>query len=467
MAPPDAEPTVRGAETTASELDAIVERCARAVTSAAPAVAGAEDLGSLRDELREGLAQGYFPPDTDERFREAFAQYLTGRAVLLESIDELRPAATGSGSEVSEELRMRAFLVAYTAACLLVRAGRFIVGESKGRKLVRDKLNEPAPEYGIPEGQFTEVYYSLTHPMTAWRLYRARRFADDHRSELEALGGDSTLQPLLELLQESESALRIAKIHYFKGRLRYWWYSYRRRRLSAYQKGMFALLEAAGRVISDIHVPGFRKRVNPTVKKKLAEMLQPGDVLVTRHHDAMSNLFLPGYWPHAALHIGSAERRAALGVDVDAERAVRWSGTIDMLEAKKDGVLFRPLEETLKVDSVAVIRPQLDPAEIARCLSRVVTHEGKLYDFVFDFSRSDRLVCTEVVYRCYHGIGGIEFPLTKRAGRMTLAAQDLLDMALEGRGFDPVAVFGTPESQRRVVHGDDARTVLASSYREE
>ena len=458
MKPPEAQ----------RDLGDVIERCVRAVTSAAPAVARAEDLGSLRFELREGLEKGYFPPDTDERFREGFSLYLTGRAVLLETISELKPVAVGAvGADDDSELRLRSFLVAYTAACLLVRAGRFIVGESKGRKLVRDKLNEPAPEYGIPAGQFTAVYYSLTHPLTAWRLYRALQYADRHRAELEALGRDPLLAPLLEFLAESEPALRVDKTRYLKGRLRYWWYSYRRRRLSAYQQVMFALLEGAGRVVAEIHVPGYRRRVNPTVRKKLSEILQPGDVLVTRHHDAMSNLFLPGYWPHAALHIGSAESRSRIGVEVDGDCAARWCGNVEMLEAKKDGVLFRPLEETLQVDSVAVIRPQLDTAEIAKSLSRVVTHEGKLYDFVFDFSRSDRLVCTEVVYRCYHGIGGIEIPLTRRAGRMTLAAQDLLDLAVEGQGFDPVAVFGTPDSQRRVVVGEEARRVLSASYREE
>ena len=43
------------------------------------------------------------------------------------------------------------------------------------------------------------------------------------------------------------------------------------------------------------------------------------------------------------------------------------------------------LEETLSVDAVAVIRPQLDRAHIARGITRVSAHEGKLYNFDFDF----------------------------------------------------------------------------------
>ena len=89
----------------------------------------------------------------------------------------------------------------------------------------------------------------------------------------------------------------------------------RRLRASAFQKAVFGALEASGRGVANLRWPWYRKRVNATVRRKLAEFLQPGDVLVTRHHDAMTNLFLPGYWPHAALHIGTAEQRQELSVD--------------------------------------------------------------------------------------------------------------------------------------------------------
>ena len=95
--------------------------------------------------------------------------------------------------------------------------------------------------------------------------------------------------------------------------------------------------------------------------------------------------------------------------------------------------------------------------------SRAISHEGKSYDFEFDFRRTNKLVCTEVVYRAYHRVGEIEFALTPRAGRYCLSAEDLLDHAVEGRGFEVVAVYGC--SGNRFCLGDRALEVLVNSYR--
>ena len=81
----------------------------------------------------------------------------------------------------------------------------------------------------------------------------------------------------------------------------------------------------------------------------------------------------------------------------------------------------------------------------------------------FDFFRSDRLVCTEVIYRAFDGVGGISIPLRERAGRPTLSAEDLLDLAVDGGGFMPVAVAGLGDGG--VATEEEALHLLVSSYR--
>ena len=192
--------------------------------------------------------------------------------------------------------------------------------------------------------------------------------------------------------------------------------------------------------------------------------MEAGDVLVTRHDFVLSNLFLPGYWPHAALYIGSDIERDTLGVEIADEIAQRWVGKIRSLEAKKDGVLFRPLTETLDVDEVIVLRPDLDKAGIAQGLARAVQHEGKGYNFDFDFFSSDQLVCTEVIFRAYDGLSDLKFKLIERVGRLSLSAEDILDMAINKKGFTAVACYGFEGCRNRLVIGEEVTNLVKSSY---
>ena len=163
---------------------------------------------------------------------------------------------------------------------------------------------------------------------------------------------------------------------------------------------------------------------------------------MTRHDDAMSNLFLPGFWPHSALWLGADDK--------------------DILEAKKDGVLLREIEETLAVDAFVVLRPKLSPAQIGKALRNARSHSGKLYDFVFDFSTADRLVCTEVIYRTYHGIGAIEFELGVKAGRHCLTAEELLNQGLENDWFEIAAIYGVEGNE--LLLGEPAKDRLRASF---
>jgi hypothetical protein len=446
-------------------IDVVIAAAARSIASLAPALTARPE--QELDDISRGIARGHFTPDEDERIRERFAQYLTARAAMLQTVAELKPIALSKpdhrANGVSDDDRLRAFTIAYAAAALLVRAARFIVDDYAKHKIIRRKLNEAEPRFGLPRKQFTAIYRAVTSPLNAWQLADAARFAEMRRSELDSLTGDPLLAPVLVHLRACEAAIRRGTRTLVKARLGYRWHSLRRRRASAFQHALFGLFEVSGRVIADMRNPWHVKRVTPEIIAQFAGILQPGDAIVTRHDDAMSNFFLPGYWIHSSLHIGTEDDRRRLGVRVDPPREARWKHPIRVLEARKDGVLLRELTDTLSVDAVAVIRPKLSREHIAEGLSRALTHEGKLYDFEFDFFRSDRLVCTEVVYRGFHGVGGLEFPITRRAGRPTLSSEDLLRMALDDRGYEAVAVFGTAKCERFIVVGDSAREALRTT----
>ena len=444
--------------------NALIESGARSIASLAPALAGLENSSTELEGNSRAIERGHFTPAEEDRLGSWFARHLTARSALLETINEITPVLNSEDKDDDRTL-LRGFIVGYTAACLLVRSARYLVSDFATDKLVQRKLNEAVPRFRIPRKQYTEIYRSLTSPANAWQLREAMKFVDEHRKEIEVLSDDPRLAGIIDYLHESEESVRISVSQYVKARLRYRWHSMRRRRASAVQQGFFAIAEAFGRVISEIHNPWHEKLLDENIQIQINELLEPGDVIVSRHHDALTNLALPGYWPHSSLYVGNAAHAQTLGVKIDADRKLRWVEPARVLEARKDGVLFRPLADTLAVDAVAIIRPKLSQAQIAEALTIAITHEGKLYNFDFDFFRADRLVCTEVVYRAYDGIGSIEFDLKQRAGRLTLSAEDLLDMALDDKGFEPVAVFGTDDLPDQLVVGSTCASALASSYR--
>ena len=124
---------------------------------------------------------------------------------------------------------------------------------------------------------------------------------------------------------------------------------------------------------------------------------------------------------------------------------------------------LRPLSETLGVDAFVVLRPNLAATTIAKAIERAMLHEGKNYNF--DFFNSDRIVCTEVIYRAYDGLEDLEIPLFERAGRKTLSAEDLLDYALDKQTFTPVAIFGVDTHEDSMTYGEGVCEKLVGSYR--
>jgi hypothetical protein len=185
-------------------------------------------------------------------------------------------------------------------------------------------------------------------------------------------------------------------------------------------------------------------------------------VVLSRHDDAISNWFLPGFWPHSSLFIGTEPERRDLGVDLAAGVARRVPEEPAFLEAKKDGVKFRPPEETLAVDAVVVLRLPLGPTERGEALGRAMAHEGKLYDFVFDFRKSDCLACTELIYRGFHGVGPLEFHLIEQGGRHCLPAVELAQQMLDA-GAEVVALCHAGKSGR--LEGEGARHRFLASIR--
>lgn len=421
-------------------VEGTVVRGMAALLAVAAALPTAADLTAELVTVDAAVARGYFLPDEDEQIRRRYLGYLSLRTVLLETLEELAEAA-GRGS-LEWRQRLPVFATAFAAACVLARSNRYVTDRASGEPLLWKKLDEADVVAGVPRKTFTQIFKSATSVPNLRRFLAATDFYFSNREAIRALGEEPRYQALTALLTEEESLLERRRRDALKRLFAYRWFSFLRRHRSAWRQVMFGIFEASGRAISEMRQPGVKpsgapKRITSAMQAALPVELRAGDVLVTRHDDAMSNWFLPGYWPHTALYLGSGEECAQLGLALPFEAGGRhW-----FLEAKKDGVRYRLLSETLRVDAFIALRSPLAASDLATALKRAMSHAGKSYDFLFDFRTSDCLACSEVVYRGFHGIGPIRFHLEERGGRLCLPTEEFLKQALAA-GFRVIATGG-------------------------
>lgn len=229
--------------------------------------------------------------------------------------------------------------------------------------------------------------------------------------------------------------------------------------------------------------------VTPAQIAALSGRLQPGDILLERREWYLSNVGLPGFWPHAAIYVGTpverdrffatAEVRAwvqgrgvASGrfedlvarLEPEAARGCRGEEAghaVRVLEAISEGVSFTSLEHSAAADSLAVLRPRLPRTAVAAALLRAFGYAGRPYDFNFDLSTDQSLVCTELVVKAFDPQAappGLRLPVLSVLGRPATPANEIVRQLDEQWGtsaqqLDLVLFLDGQEKQGRAEEG--------------
>jgi len=426
------------------EIHRELSRCVPALLACQAALPLHDELQLEHDFIEAANQRGYFLPDEEELVLMRYSQYMAIRSALIEVLEDMR-RHIGRTSMAWKKWpqRLPMFLAAFAAGCLRHRCANHLITLAADRPVLRKKLDEENRIYGLPRKTFTQIFDEYSRPRNMTRLLVAIDFYRRHHESIRALAEDPLMGPVVELLRREEPWMELSKREALKRRAKYRWFSFLRRNHSAWKSVTSGLFEASGRTLSELRMPGVKargapKRITPELRQQLAGLLQPGDVVVTRHDDALTNLFLPGYWPHAALFIGEHFDPASLD---ETQRSGAIEGQPCFLESLKDGVRVRPFTATLGVDELVVLRPGLGQEERLQGIRKALQHAGKGYDFLFDFSTSERLVCTEVIYRAYHGIGRVRYELREVGGRLCLPAEEFLDQSIQS-GFSLIATAG-------------------------
>jgi membrane-associated phospholipid phosphatase len=214
--------------------------------------------------------------------------------------------------------------------------------------------------------------------------------------------------------------------------------------------------------------------------------LEPGDILVERRNWYASNIGIPGFWPHAALYMGSLdqmreyfkgqfpfggysnldeylrEKHLALYEKYSKKDPNNYDYSI--IEGKSPGVIISPVEESARADYVGVMRPLLSKEDKLKSIFRAFENYQKPYDYDFDFETRDKLVCSELVYDAYletGGKSGIKFNLEEMLGRKIMSPTDMVkkyydERNTEKRELDFVYfIDGNEKLKKALVKGEE------------
>jgi glycerol-3-phosphate O-acyltransferase/dihydroxyacetone phosphate acyltransferase len=328
----------------------------------------------LASEFASGKRSWYSQADNDE-LRKMLRDYVTLRTALVRVVWRYQKSFQVTG----EALRARTFLCACTAGTALASASLGFVESFNGSGDAVKKLNEAEPSWDIPPGVFDTVRRSLCSNTNRTALMEAGKEYDgtdwkalalqepyaafhdsirDCRRRLADADDDLTAerlkQPLRDARDEGKDLL------------------YGVQALVSVWMGDTKLREPGGALISSAQL------------KELSAKLQPGDIILERRNWYVSNAFLPGYWPHAALYVGTPEDLQKFGLHHDPRVQTHWEKYLRqdarghscvVLESISEGVVFTSLEHSVgEADSVAFLRPRLTQDQVREAIARTFSH---------------------------------------------------------------------------------------------
>jgi len=332
---------------------------------------------------------------------------------------------------VRKDLHSNAFFMGYAAFVLQYSSMMRLVSLLEDNEFLEVLLNEKNTDLSIPARSLFSLKQRLTHPKTLLFFNMGQLYLQQVRDDLTC---DPDLVSAVDKYV-SDVSRRLGK------------------NADMLIKNPLELLEKTG---STVWLP-FQKEValqmsymRATKRENFVDVgiisehknkLEPGDLMLERRNWYMTNIGIPGFWPHLAMYIGTIEEMSEYFKDVKALKGSTVSEYLmkkypdvyagmsapdengfskSVIESIKPGVVLASVERSANADYWAVLRPRLSKEQKFRAIMRAFSYLGRPYDYNFDFVTDGELVCSELIYKAYADIKGLTLTPAIMNGRMIL-----------------------------------------------
>ncbi len=383
------------------------------------------------------------------------------------------------------------FLLTHSALTALLSHGLQFAEITQGNKQLETLFDEPNAEFGVPQASYANFKATAIHVSTSTQLMSGDAYAKLVQTKLKKDKNpdvqwawqslDACGKTARECLVRSGNKLFTANaLDILK---------------DSTTAAVFPVQKSFAEWFGDTRVARAGKPLmTKAALDQVIPLMLPGDVVVTRQNWFLSNIALPGFWPHAELYLGEPddlkkyfdtdleviswaqaqkEKTATFSELLSKRYPDKWRkyggkdfqghGPIRVIEAISEGVSFTSSDHAFGVDYLGVMRPRNSKLEKAKAILRAFEYQGRPYDFDFDFFSDASLVCSELVYKAYAPsaeMKGLKLDLVDVAGRRTLPANDLVKLYAKERGspnrqLDFVAFVDGREKEGTVVVSDE------------
>lgn len=331
-----------------------------------------------------------------------------------------------------------AFFVAYASLISQLKSSLRLVGFVGNNEFMETFLNEADSSLAIPPGSFSKMKQRITHPNELLRLNAGAvylQLVEKHLSFSNAQVNEikADIKKIYKHLGKSPDLLIKNPRDIFEKTAFTAW---------------FPLQKEVAFQMSLLRTTRRKNFISRQLIARYRGTFAPGDIILERRNWYMSNVGIPGFWPHAALYIGTpaeldeyfngipklAGKTASehmRNTYPEAWRIFRSPGENGfdrcIMEALRPGAIFTSLEVSAHADYLGVIRPRLSREEKFKAILAAFSHFKKPYDYNFDFATDNSLVCSELVYKSYQEAEGLSLEPSILNGRLVITPNFLAE----------------------------------------
>ena len=370
---------------------------------------------------RELEVSGHLSAASIHKIKERTENYKELRSALLEKAFMYEPWIKDKG--VEPKVRFSGVMFSLASAIVMYDNYLYNLSVLQSERHLRHIMNDADSEYHLKSRELllsTSEYTSISNFI---RMKKAIAFYQ-HELAKEYIYDDEMvyLQTLIEsspsyrALEDKNFFQVVAQKLYFYGKSSV-------DEVDLFRDGSINLLSGVfGNGMGLVVTRRGLMYADSEIEVAVRQELEAGDILLEKTPFRLTDKFIPGYWGHAAIWVGSKEELIRLGLwneplIVPYHQEIEEGGQI--IEALRSGVELNTLSHFLNIDDLAVLRENISDTELKKAvILRAFAQLGKAYDFNFDVETTDKIVCSELVYTAYPHI---KWPTSKTLGRYTVS----------------------------------------------